>query len=49
MFNRVIQFKRWRRVLENPVTYVKLASPDYARDLNPSEMWAQKKSRSSLI
>ena len=25
------------------------ASPDYARDLNPSEMWAQKKSRSSLI
>ena len=25
------------------------ASPDYARDLNPSEIWAQKKSRSSLI
>ena len=24
-------------------------SPDYARDLNPSEIWAQKKSRSSLI
>ena len=25
------------------------ASPDYARDLNPSEIWVQKKSRSSLI
>ena len=24
-------------------------SPDYAGDLNPSEMWAQKKGRSSLI
>ena len=24
-------------------------SPDYARDLNSSEMWAQKKGRSSLI
>ncbi len=24
-------------------------SPDYARDLNPSEIWVQKKSRSSLI
>ena len=24
-------------------------NPDYARDLNPSEIWAQKKSRSSLI
>ncbi len=27
----------------------KSASPDYARDLNPSEIWVQKKSRSSLI
>ena len=25
------------------------SSPDYARDLNPSEIWAHKKSRSSLI
>ena len=25
------------------------SSPDYARDLNPSEIWVQKKSRSSLI
>ncbi len=25
------------------------SSPDYARDLNSSEMWAQKKGRSSLI
>ncbi len=33
-------------VLFNPPTD---ASPDYARDLNPSEMWAQKKGRSSLI
>ena len=24
-------------------------SPDYAKDLNPSEIWAQKKGRSSLI
>ncbi len=24
-------------------------NPDYARDLNPSEIWVQKKSRSSLI
>ena len=24
-------------------------TPDYARDLNPSEIWVQKKSRSSLI
>ena len=26
-----------------------LANPDYARDLNPSEVLAQKKGRSSLI
>ena len=26
-----------------------MISPDYAKDLNPSEIWAQKKGRSSLI
>ena len=26
-----------------------VTNPDYARDLNSSEMWAQKKGRSSLI
>ena len=27
----------------------RFASPDYARDLNSSEIWAHKKGRSSLI
>ena len=32
------------------VTAIELApTPDYARDLNSSEIWTQKKSRSSLI
>ncbi len=31
--------------LSEPVT----PNPDYARDLNSSEIWAQKKGRSSLI
>ena len=40
MFNRVIQFKRWRRVLENPVTYVKLAREqnERVRFLNSEEI-----------
>ena len=31
MFNRVIHYKCWRRVLENPVTYVKLAKESNER------------------
>ncbi len=31
MFNLIINYKRWRRVLENPVVYVKLAREDQLR------------------
>ena len=31
MFNLIINYKRWRRVLENPVVYVKLAREDQTR------------------
>ena len=35
--------------IEAVVLPPKSPNPDYARDLNSSEMWAQKKGRSSLI
>ncbi len=40
MFNKIIQFKRWRRVLENPVSYVKLAKEqnERVRYLEPGEI-----------
>src|SRR5262245_19131109 len=42
MFNRIIAFKRWRRVLENPVSYVKLASErnERVRYLEPGQIQA---------
>ncbi len=32
-----------------PAQALERPNPDYARDLNSSEIWAQKKGRSSLI